>query len=164
MPVALVVLMTCLLAFWPQTARSEDTGCTTFPAGSLGEIECRYVQAKLQEQRDPANAAQLVALPLESAIKFVCPDEKAAEIGGLEGLVGDEVRGTYRNVGQRPFSEIIVAFLLYDAKDQLMKTVESAVLPRTIGPGEAGKFAAVLPSPWELGWRCFRYDISGVPE
>jgi len=164
MHVALAVLIGCLLAVVPQRGDAADAECSAFSAGSLAEIECRHVQARLQQQRDAVSAAQQMAVPLGAASKFVCPDEKAQEISDLQGMVGAEVRGTYRNAGDRPFSEIIVAFLLYDGKDQLKKTVESAVMPRTVKPGETGTFSATLPAPQEVGWRCFRYDISGLPE
>jgi hypothetical protein len=161
----LLAMLGFLLAIWPRTAMPAELSCQNFPAGSFSQIECEYVQAKLQELREHGNGpSQLPAGSPEAVTHFACPDEKAVEIGSLEGSLGGEVQGSYRNVGQEAVSEVIVGFALFNAQNQFVKTIEAAVLPRTIPPGGTGTFAAVVPAPSALGWTCFRYEITGLPD
>ncbi len=159
----LLVTIGFLLMIWPGVAVSAEVTCQNLPQGSLSREECEYIQAKLKEQRETESASsQPQTAPLESITNFICPDEKAVEITKLTGTPGTKVQGTYRNVGQRAVSEVIVGFSLFDSQNQAVKTVEAAVLPRTIRPGQTGTFATVVPTQSELGWACFRYEITGL--
>ena len=148
-----------------KTNAPAEIACANLPPDSLAWTECEYIQAKLEQQKAlETSRSQSLDLPLRSADTFRCPDETAVEIRNLEGAPGEEIQGTYRNVGQRAVSEVIVGFALYDARNQLVTTTEAAVFPRTIPPGGTGTFAAVVPSPSTLGWTCFRYDITGLAD
>jgi len=162
----IVLAMAALLwVAWPTHSPAAENPCGTFPADSLARTECTYVQAKLQEQKAmEASRSQSLGLPLRSVDSFRCPDETAEEIRDLQGAPGEVVRGTYRNVGAKAVAEVIVGFALFNAQNQPVKTVEAAVLPRTIPPGGTGTFAAAVPTPSLLGWSCFRYEITGLPE
>jgi len=165
MPSCLLVMLGFLLAIWPRTAMPAEVTCQNLPPGSLAQAECEYIQAKLKEQREHDNGAtQLSAGSVGAVTHFVCPDEKAVEIESLAGSLGGEIQGTYRNDGQEAVSEVIVGFALFNARNQFVTTIEAAVLPRTIPPGGTGTFAAVVPAPAALGWTCFRYEITGLPD
>ncbi|MGD0264566.1 MAG: FxLYD domain-containing protein [Candidatus Methylomirabilota bacterium] len=165
MPLVILAVVGVLLTIWPSPAAPAELSCQALPPGSLSQIECEYIQAKLTKQREHGNgASQLPAGSAEAVTHFVCPDEKAVEIGSLEGSLGGEIQGTYRNGGQEAVSEVIVGFALFDARNQFVTTIEAAVLPRTIPPGGTGTFAAVVPAPSALGWTCFRYEITGLPD
>ncbi len=165
MSLVILAVFGVLLTIWPSPAAPAELSCQNFPKGSVSQLECEYRQAKLQEQREHGNSPwEPPAGAVEAVTHFACPDEKAVEIGSLEGTLGAEIRGTYRNLGQDAVSEVIVGFALFDARNQVVKTIEAAVLPRTIRPGGTGTFAAVVPAPSALGWTCFRYDITGLPD
>ena len=161
----LFVLIGVFVALWPWPAAPAEEACANFPAGSLAQTECTYIQTKLQEQKTlQASRSQSGDLSVRMADNFRCPDETAEEIRDLQGRPGEVVRGTYRNVGPKAVSEVIVGFALFNAQNQPVKTIEVAVLPRTIPPGGSGTFVAAVPTPSTLGWSCFRYEITGLPE
>jgi hypothetical protein len=165
MSLVILAVVGVLLTIWPSPAAPAEVSCQALPPGSLSQVECEYIQAKLKEQRENGgSSSQPLNLSLGAVTNFVCPDEKAVEIGSLEGSLGGEIRGTYRNDGQEAVSEVIVGFALFDARNQFVTTIEAAVLPRTIPPGGTGTFAAVVPAPSALGWTCFRYEITGLPD
>jgi len=165
MSLVLLAVIGALLTIWPSPAAAAALSCSALPQGSVAQLECEYLQAKLQEQRaHEPGPGPLPAGAGEAVTHFACPDEKAGEIGRLEGTLGAELRGTYRNLGPAAVSEVIVGFALFDARNQVVQTIEAAVLPRTIPPSGTGTFTAVVPAPAALGWTCFRYEITGVPE
>ena len=158
-----LALVGFLLALWPAVAAHAEGACANLPPGSMTRTECEYIQARLQQQKAlELSRDQSLDLAVRAADSFRCQDETAAEIRNLEGAPGEEIRGTYRNVGKRAVSEVIVGFALYDTHNQLVKTSEAAVLPRTIPPGGTGAFAVEVPSPSTSGWACFRYEITGL--
>jgi len=165
MPRLVVAMAAFLWAVWPNPVVHAEVSCEGFPSESLARNECQYLQAKLQELREHGNGpSQLPTGSAEAVTHFACPDEKAVEIGSLDGSLGGEIQGIYRNGGRKAVSEVIVGFALFNAQNQLVKTIEAAVLPRTIPPGGTGAFAVVVPTPSTLGWTCFRYEITGVPD
>ena len=165
MSLVLLAVIGVLLTIWPSPATPAALSCSALPPGSVAQLECEYLQAKLQAQRVPGPGPwDLPAGATEAVTHFACSDEKAVEIGRLEGTLGAELRGTYRNLGPAAVSEVIVGFALFDARNQVVKTIEAAVLPRTIPPSGTGAFTAVVPAPAALGWTCFRYEITGVPD
>ena len=160
-----LALIAIILIGCPAPALSADGACAAFPAGSLPRTECEYVQARKAREaaiEEQARSVRLGPPPPAPASSYRCADEQATEIGQLEGAPGAQVRATFRNGTRQTFHEVIVGFVLYDAQNRLVKTIESAVLPRTIPPGGTGTLSAVLPPPAPLGWSCFRYEITGL--
>jgi hypothetical protein len=160
-----LALIAIILIGFPAPALPADGACAAFPAGSLPRTECEYVQARKAREaaiEEQARSVRLGPPPPAPASSYRCADEQATEIGQLEGAPGAQVRATFRNGTRQTFHEVIVGFVLYDAQNRLVKTIESAVLPRTIPPGGTGTLSAVLPPPAPLGWSCFRYEITGL--
>ena len=162
-----LVLAAVLLIGCPVPAMPADVACAAFAAGSLPRIECEYLQARQAREaaiEEQARSVRLGPPPPAPAATYRCADEQATEIGQLEGAPGSQVRATFRNGTRQTFREVIVGFVLYDAKNRPVTTIEAAVLPRTIPPGGTGTLAAVLPPPAPLGWSCFRYEITGLSD
>jgi hypothetical protein len=159
---AVIILIGC-----PTPALPADGACAAFPTGSLPRIECEYVQARKAREaaiEEQARSVRLGPPPPAPAATYRCADEQATEIGQLEGAPGSQVRAAFRNGTRQTFHEVIVGFVLYDAQNHPVTTIEAAVLPRTIPPGGTGTLAAVLPPPAPLGWSCFRYEITGLSD
>ena len=163
----ILALIAIILIGCPAPALPADGACAAFPAGSLPRTECEYVQARQAREaaiEEQARSVRLGPPPPAPAATYRCADEQATEIGQLEGAPGAQVRATFRNGTRQTFHEVIVGFVLYDAQNRPVTTIESAVLPRTIPPGGTGTLAAVLPPPASLGWSCFRYEITGLSD
>jgi hypothetical protein len=160
-------LTAIVLIGWPTPALPADDSCAAFPTGSLPRIECEYLQARKAREaaiEEQTRSIRLGPPPPAPASAYRCADEQATEIGQLEGAPGAPVRATFRNGTRQTVHEVIVGFVLYDAQNRPVTTVEAAVLPRTIPPGGTGTLAAVLPPPASLGWSCFRYEITGLSD
>jgi hypothetical protein len=163
MPFVVLAAAAFFLVGWPTPAMPAELSCILFPSGSLSRIECEHVQARQKREAEiEQSRSRRLAPPAQKATDYLCPDEKAIEIGNVEGTLGAEVRATFRNVTPRAFHEVIVGFALYNAQHRLVTTIETAVLPRTIAPGGTGTLAVVVPPPATLGWSCFRYEITGL--
>jgi hypothetical protein len=162
-----LALVAIVLIGCPAPAMPADDSCAAFPAGSLPRTECEYLQARKAREaaiEEQARSVRLGPPPPAPAAAYRCADETATEIGQLEGAPGSQVRATFRNGTRQTFHEVIVGFVLYDAQNRPVTTIEAAVLPRTIPPGGTGTLAAVLPPPAPLGWSCFRYEITGLSD
>jgi len=161
-------LLGLVLLGTPRPAHPADADCQGFPAHSLAQRECTYVQAAREH---PVLSAELQShrlgpppTDLSNVSRLQCPDETAPEIRDLAGTAAGEVQGTYTNLGSKPVREVIVGFALFSARHELLDTIDAAVEPRIIPPGARGTFSTHVPRPAAGGWSCFRYEITGLVE
>ena len=158
-----MVIVLLLSRSYPLTA--GESPCLKLPEGSLSRIECESnLDKRKQAEQIKESQKKSIDIQLGNVDDYICAGSRTPEVSETRGTVGEQVAGTFRNIGGREARGVTVYFMLYNERNELLDRISAPVFPGTLAPGASGTFRTMLPSPSRRGWTCFRYLITELAD